>query len=147
MTGGGGITPDVVVPEPKYNEFQQMLFRRRVLLPYEVGVGDFATYYLAEKPTVTKDWTADDAVFNDFRRFLAKQKVSYTETELADNLDWVKRKIKREVFLSVFGLAESYKVDLESDIQVQRAVEELPQARALYDNARKLLAQRTAPGQ
>jgi carboxyl-terminal processing protease len=149
VTGGGGITPDVVVVEPKYNAFQQSLFRHRVLLPYEVGVGDFATYYLAEKPTVTRDWSADDLVMNDFRRFLAKQKVAYTESELADNLDWVKRKIKREVFLSVFGLAESYKVDLESDIQVQRAVEALPQAQALYENARKLLAQRTAnaPGQ
>jgi len=147
VTGGGGITPDVVVVDPKYNEFQQMLFRKRVLLPYEVGVGDFATYYLAEKPTVSKDWTVDDVVMNEFRRFLAKQKVTYSESELAENMDWVKRKIKREVFLSVFGLAESYKVDLESDIQVQRAVDALPQARALYENARKLLAQRTAPGQ
>ncbi|HUK54553.1 MAG TPA: S41 family peptidase [Candidatus Binatia bacterium] len=147
VTGGGGITPDVVVVDPKYNEFQQMLFRKRVLLPYEVGVGDFATYYLAEKPTVSKDWTVDDVVMNEFRRFLAKQKVTYSESELAENMDWVKRKIKREVFLSVFGLAESYKVDLESDIQVQRAVDALPQARALYENARKLLAQRTPPGQ
>ena len=145
VTGGGGITPDVLVPEPKFNAFQTMLFRHRVLLPYEVGVGDFATYYLAENPTITKEFSADDAVMGEFRRFLRKQKISYTEAELAENLDWVKRKIKREVFLSVFGLAESYKVDLESDIQVQRAVDELPEARALYDNARKLLAQRTSP--
>jgi len=147
VTGGGGITPDVLVPEPKFNAFQTMLFRHRVLLPYEVGVGDFATYYLAENPTITKEFSADDAVMGEFRRFLRKQKISYTEAELAENLDWVKRKIKREVFLSVFGLAESYKVDLESDIQVQRAVDELPEARALYDNARKLLAQRTSPNQ
>ncbi|HKM91129.1 MAG TPA: S41 family peptidase [Candidatus Acidoferrales bacterium] len=147
VTGGGGITPDVVVAEPKFNAFQTMLFRHRVLLPYEVGVGDFATYYLAENPTITKEFSADDAVMNEFRRFLRKQKISYTEADLAENLDWVKRKIKREVFLSVFGLAESYKVDLESDIQVQRAVDELPEARALYDNARKLLAQRTSPNQ
>jgi outer membrane protein TolC len=46
----------------------------------------------------------------------------------------------------VFGLEESYKVELESDVQVQRAIEELPQARALYENARKLLAQRTGAG-
>jgi len=147
VTGGGGITPDVVIAEPKFNAFQIMLFRHRVLLPYEVGVGDFATYYLAENPTITREFSADDAVMSAFRRFLQKQKVSYSESDLAENLDWVKRKIKREVFLSVFGLAESYKVDLESDIQVQRAVDELPEARALYDNARKLLAQRTSPNQ
>ncbi|HKO03241.1 MAG TPA: S41 family peptidase [Candidatus Acidoferrales bacterium] len=147
VTGGGGITPDVVVAEPKFNAFQTMLFRRRALLPYEVGVGDFATYYLAQNPTVTREFSADDAVMNDFRRFLEKQKITYTEADLAENLDWVKRKIKREIFLSMFGQAESYKVELENDIQTQRAIDELPQARALYDNARKLLAQRTSPPQ
>jgi len=145
VTGGGGITPDVVVAEPKVNAFQTMLFRHRVLLPYEVGVGDFATFYLGSNPTVTRDFTVDDNVVNDFRRFLEKQKVTYTEADLAENLDWVKRRIKREIVLSVFGQAESYKLDLENDIQVQRAIDELPQARALYDNARKLLAQRTGP--
>jgi carboxyl-terminal processing protease len=147
VTGGGGITPDVMVAEPKFNSFQTMLFRRRVLLPYEVGVGDFATYYLGQNPNVTKDFVANDEVMNEFRRFLSKQKISYTEADLAENLDWVKRRIKREIFLSVFGQAESYRQDLENDIQVQRAIDELPQARALYDNARKLLAQRVGPGQ
>jgi len=147
VTGGGGITPDVVVAEPKFTSFQTLLFRHRVLGPYEVGVGDFVTYYLGQNPTVTKEFTADDAVMNDFRRFLDKQKIAYTEAELAENMDWIKRRIKQEIFLSVFGQAESYKVELESDIQLQRAIEELPQARALYDNARKLLAQRAGPGQ
>jgi len=147
VTGGGGITPDVTIAEPKFNAFQTMLFRRRVLLPYEVGVGDFATYYLGQSPTITKEFTANDEVMNEFRRFLSKQKIAYTEADLAENLDWVKRRIKREIFLSVFGQAESYRQDLENDIQVQRAIDELPQARALYDNARKLLAQRTGPGQ
>ena len=32
---------------------------------------------------------------------------------------------------------------LEADPQVQKAVEAIPQARALYENARKIVAQRT----
>ncbi len=147
VTGGGGITPDVMVAEPKFTPFQTLLFRRRVLLPYEVGVGDFVTYYLGEKPAVTKDFTVDDAVMNDFRRFLEKEKVTYTESELAENMDWIRHRIKQEIFLSVFGQTESYKVELENDVQLQRAIDELPQARALYDNARKLLAQRAGNGQ
>ena len=66
----------------------------------------------------------------------------YTEPELAENLDWVKRKIKQEVFLSVFGQQEGFKVELEADPQVQKAVDAIPQARALYENARKVVAQR-----
>jgi carboxyl-terminal processing protease len=61
---------------------------------------------------------------------------------LAENLDWVKRKIKQEVFLSVFGQQEGFKVELEADPQVQKAVDAIPQARALYENARKVVAQR-----
>ena len=147
VTGGGGITPDVVIAEPKFTAFETMLFRHRILLPYEVGVGDFVTYYLGQNPPVTREFTVDDAVINEFRRFLGKQQIQYTEAELAENMDWIKRRIKQEIFLSVFGQAESYKVELENDEQLQRAMEELPQARALYDNARKLLAQRSGPGQ
>jgi len=144
VTGGGGITPDVVVAEPKFTPFQTMLFRRRVLLPYDLGVGDFVTYYLGQNPKVTKDFVVNDDVLNDFRRFLSKQQIQYTEAELAENADFLRQRIKQEIFLSVFGQTEAYKVELENDIQLQRAIDELPQAHALYDNARKLLAQRTA---
>ncbi|HUJ41131.1 MAG TPA: S41 family peptidase [Candidatus Acidoferrales bacterium] len=144
VTGGGGITPDVVVAAPKFTSFQTLLFRHRVLLPYEVGVGDFVIFYLSQNPTVTKDFTVDDAVINEFRRFLAKEKIEYSESELAENMDWIKHRIKQELFLSVFGQAQAYKVELDNDVQLQRAVEELPEARALYDNTRKLLAEKTA---
>jgi carboxyl-terminal processing protease len=69
--------------------------------------------------------------------------VKYTEPEYAENLDWIKRKIKQEVFMSTYGTQEGFKVLLEADPQVQKAVESIPQARALYENARKVVAQRS----
>src|SRR5438045_731541 len=60
------------------------------------------------------------------------------------NQDWIKRKIKQEVFMSVFNMQEGFKVLLEGDPQVQKAVEAIPQARALYQNARRVVAQRIA---
>ena len=143
VTGGGGIAPDVFIAAPKLNSFQEQLLRHRIFLPYEIGVGDFATYYLAEKPVITKEFVADDAVLNEFRKFLDKQKLSFTEPDITENLDWIKRKIKREMFVSVYGLEEGYKVELENDVQVQKAIEVIPQARALYENARRVVAQRT----
>jgi hypothetical protein len=44
--------------------------------------------------------------------------------------------------MSSYGTAEGFKVLLEADPQVQKAVEAIPQARALYENARKVIAQR-----
>jgi carboxyl-terminal processing protease len=143
VTGGGGITPDIVVPTPKYNHFQESMFRSDVFYPLEGGVGGFTRYYMGSKPTITKDFTVDDNVMKSLREFLTKHNVRYTEPDLSENLDWVKRKIKQEIFVSNFGVQEGLKVELEADPQVQKAVEAIPQARALYQNVRKIVAQRT----
>ena len=144
VTGGGGITPDVAVPAPKLNRFQEVLVRRDVLFRMEIGVGGFTRYYLAQKPRVSRDFVADENVMAEFRRYLDRQSVSYTEADLQENLPWIQQKIRREIFVSEFGLNEAYRVALENDLQVQRAVEVLPEARALYENARRVVAQRGA---
>jgi carboxyl-terminal processing protease len=141
--GGGGIAPDILVPATKYTRFQETVLRSDVFFPFEAGVGGFTRYFLGTKPTITKQFEVDDAVMADVRAYLGKHDIHYTEPEIAENLDWIKRKIKSEVFLSTFGLPESYKVQLESDPQVQKAIESIPQARALYENARKVIAQRS----
>jgi carboxyl-terminal processing protease len=142
VTGGGGITPDVTVAAPKLTKFQETLIRADVFFPYEAGVGGFTRYYLGTRPNITKEFAADDTVMKDLREYLAKKNVRYTESELSENLDWIKRKIRQEVFMSVYGQQEGFKVELEADPQVQKAVDSIPQARALYENARKVVAQR-----
>ncbi len=140
--GGGGINPDVVVAQPKFSPFQELLLRRDVFFPFEGSVGGFARFYLAQKPDITREFVADDAVFAELRRYLDKQAIPYTESDIQDNRRWIQQKVKRELFVSVFGLNEGFKISLEDDIQVQKAIEVLPQARALYENAKKTVAQR-----
>jgi carboxyl-terminal processing protease len=142
--GEGGITPDDVVPMPKPDEFEQLLLRRGVFYPFQQGVGDFTRYFLGTRPDITKDFTVDDSVLNQFRKYLDQQHIKFTEPDIQDNLTWLKWKIKREVFTSVFGLNEGYKVELQNDPQLQKAVELIPQAKALYQNARKIVAERNA---
>ena len=146
VTGGGGIAPDLVVPYPKYTKFQELLLRSDVFFPFDQSVGGFTRYYLGTKPTITKQFEPDDEVMREFRTYLTKHNVRFTESDLAENLNWIKRKIKQEVFLSTFGLQESFKVALEADPQLQKAIEAIPQARALYENARKIIAQRNGAG-
>ncbi len=142
--GGGGIAPDVLVPLPKLNKFQDTLLTRDIFFRYAAGVGGFTRHFLGNKPEITKSFVTDEAVLTEFRRYLDKQTISYTEPDLAENLTWIRRRIKKEVFTSVFGLTEGYKVELEDDLQVQKAVESLPEARALYEKAKKVTAQRVA---
>ena len=142
VTGGGGITPDVSVKEPELSRFQKALYRDDVFFPFETSVGGFTRHYLGARPTITKDFEANDAVMSEFRKFLASKNIRYTEPEMAENLDWAKRKIKQEVFVSIFGQQEGFKVQLETDPQLRAAIDAIPQARALYANARKIMAQR-----
>jgi len=132
------------VDAPKYTKFQDELFRERVFFPQEQGVGEFTRYFLGSKPTITHSFEVDDRVMKEFRDYLGKHNIRYTEPEFADNQDWIKRKIKQEVFMSNYGTQEGFKVLLEADPQVQRAIEAVPQARALYENARKVVAQGNA---
>ena len=142
--GGGGITPDDVVAAPKPDEFQQMLYRRGVFYSQQQGVGDFTRFYLGEKPDITKDFVVSDAVIAQFKKYLDQQKIKYTEQDIQTNLTWLKWQIKREVFTSYFGLNDGYKVELQDDPQLEKAIEMIPQSRALYQNARKILAEREA---
>jgi carboxyl-terminal processing protease len=119
------------------------MFRDDVFFPQEQGVGGFTRSFLGTKPAITHNFDVDDKVLKEFRDYLAKHNIRYTEPEFTENQDWIKRKIKQEVFMSSYGTQEGFKVLLEADPQVQKAVDAIPQARALYENARKVVAQRS----
>jgi carboxyl-terminal processing protease len=142
--GQGGITPDDFVAAPKQDDFQTSLYRRGVFYATPQGVGDFTRFYLSAKPDVSKDFVVDEQVINDFRKYLSNQHIKYTEPEIQENLTWLKWQIKREVFTSVFGLNEGFKVALQDDPQLDKAIDLIPQSKALYQNARKIVAERQA---
>ncbi len=75
---------------------------------------------------------------------MASEHIEFTETQIHDNLTWLNWKIKREVFTSLFGLNEGYKVQLSEDPQLDKAIAEIPEAKALYEKARTILAQKQA---
>jgi carboxyl-terminal processing protease len=133
--GGGGITPDVKIDAVKSNKFQDSLLQHYAFF-------NFAKHYaITHHPA--KNFEVDDVVLLDFRKFLDDEKIAYTEPELIENNDWVRANIKSEIFVDVFGQEEGLKVRAETDPQVTRALELLPQAKSLAENARKIVAERT----
>jgi carboxyl-terminal processing protease len=135
------------------NAFQQMLesYNADVLVfagnapNQDNAVGDFTIYFLGTHPTIAKNFVVDDGVIRQLREFLTKRNIRYTDQDIADNLDWIKLHIKREVFTSVFGQLEGYRVEAEGDPEILKGAELIPQARALYENARRIIAERTSP--
>jgi carboxyl-terminal processing protease len=132
--GGGGITPDVKIPNQKTNRFGDTLLEKYAFF-------NFAKHYVINHQ-VNKQFQVDDAVMQEFRKFLDEQKITFTEADIADNSDWIKSNIKAELFINEFGQQEGMTVHAETDPEVQKAVDLLPQAKQLADNARKVVAQR-----
>jgi carboxyl-terminal processing protease len=134
--GGGGITPDVKVPATKTNHFQDTLLQHYAFF-------NFAKHYLITR-RVSRNFQMDDQVMMDFRSFLTDQKIPWTEAELAPIQDWLRANIKSEIFIDEFGQTEGLKVRAEADPQVQKAIELLPRAKELADNARRTIAERNS---
>jgi carboxyl-terminal processing protease len=134
--GGGGITPDVKIPNDKTNKFEDTLLEKYAFF-------NFAKHYVINHQ-VTKQFEVDDAVMQEFRKFLDEQKIPFTEADLAQNSDWIKSNIKAELFINEFGQQEGMKVHAENDPEVEKALELLPQAKQLADNAKKVVAQKNS---
>ncbi|MBI4467302.1 MAG: S41 family peptidase [Acidobacteria bacterium] len=143
--GGGGITPDVELPQPEPGSFQESLLQKLIIYPWEVGIGDFAKRYVARHEEVPQNFEVDEAVLDEFRRYLDERDVRFGEPDIQENLDWLKLKIKKEIFTSAFGLDEGRRVALSGDPVVRRGVELLPQAKALVENARRVIARQQQP--
>jgi len=134
--GGGGITPDVKLPPYKSSKFQDELLQHYAIF-------NFAKRY-AFNHKITQSFEVDDVLLQDFRKFLDEEKISYTEGEMIENNDWLRSNLKSELFVDAFGQEEGLKVRAETDPDVIKALELMPQARALADNARKVVAERNA---
>lgn len=134
--GGGGITPDVKIPTPHSNHFQDVLLEQFAFF-------NFANHYLVNH-TVTKEFKVDDSVIKDFEAYLTSKQIPWTAQDVNDVRDWIDMSIKSELFTSVFGQQEGLKVRAAWDPMIQRAVALVPQAEALYQNAQKTIARRTS---
>ena len=134
--GGGGITPDVPVAPVKSNHFQDTLLQHYAFFNYA------KRYVVSHRPT--KNFEVDDAVMQDFRKSLDEANIPYTQAELVDNADWVKSNIKAEIFVDAFGQDEGVKVRAEADPLVVKGLELMPQAKALAENAKRIVAEHNA---
>jgi hypothetical protein len=60
---------------------------------------------------------------------------------MADNNEWIRSSVKSELFVGAFGQREGLRVEAEADPSVLKALELLPKAKELADNARKTIAE------
>jgi carboxyl-terminal processing protease len=136
--GGGGITPDVKFADPKTSRFEDSLLQHYVFF-------NFARRYVVNHK-VARNLEVDQALMQEFQKFLTEHKIPFTATDLKESDAWIRPRIKSEIFIDAFGQDEGTKVAAEADPEVLKALDLMPQAKALADTAKKVLAERAAAG-
>ena len=132
--GGGGITPDEKIEQPKANHFQETLL-------YKEAFFHFAPIYLANR-TVDKNFQVDEPVLSEFKKYLTDQSIPWTQADLDGVSDWLKESIKSSIDTIQFGESTGLRVRADWDPEIQKALSYLPEAQALEDNAHKVLTQK-----
>jgi carboxyl-terminal processing protease len=134
--GGGGITPDIKLPNIKSNHLQERLYIKYAFF-------NFAKHYLTSH-SVDKNLVVNAAIMDSFLNFLAGEKIEATPAELKENDAWIRTNIKAELVTSQYGAQEGQRVHAENDPSILKAIELLPKAAELANNARKIIAMRGA---
>ena len=152
VLGGGGITPDVVVPMRELNRFEALLASKDIIFEFarKLTAGqvpaasnfqlpiknDEVSTPVLKNTKVPPKLEITEAILEDFKNFLRERKLEFTNEEFNSNLDFIKRRITYEVYTSAYGLAEGYKVIVQGDTQVLKALEVLPEAKTLMMTGR-----------
>jgi hypothetical protein len=124
----------------KLNKFQIEVLRKTALF-------NFSAKYFGGRANASlpKGWAPDEGVVTEFHNFLLKNSAEFTEAEFTENHDWIKRELKREMYITAFSFEASQRVAIEQDPEVQKAIDSMPQAMTLLKSSRKLLVQRIPP--
>jgi len=138
--GGGGISPDEKYPSPHYTRFQARLGP----LPgypdmfYRVA----SSYFGTKKPELPEGWQPSGEVLERFRAFLNEQKVTFADDEFNAQKDWVRDRIRFEMYYRAFDKSVAYRAMWANDPEVLKAIESLPKAQSLLNAAAKVYAMR-----
>jgi carboxyl-terminal processing protease len=153
--GGGGIVPDIVIPEEKFQPIEIDLERQQMFF-------DFAVRYISRHKDLPKDFEVDDNMLSEFKKFLEEKNFTYLnsvelslqglekninsqkdkdifdpvlqelkkviqkskENDFTNSLDYIKKAIKRDILISLYGEKGYYEeVLLKTDPIVKKAAE------------------------
>ena len=115
VTGGGGIRPDYRVGPTPMN-------RLRMALDVSGSITSFATDYL-QRNKVDADFEVTPALLDEFEAFAGSRGIQPSIGEWAAESDFLRGRIKTEIFNQAFGVERGDQVELQRDPVVLKALE------------------------
>jgi len=115
VLGGGGITPDVEIPQQDLTQLAIDLERKNYFF-------QFAIKWVAHHPQI-KEFKVTPEVITDFKQVLVDDNFTYEQADWDANADYIDRGIRREVARRLHGSTAAYMVSIEGDEQLKRALD------------------------
>lgn len=148
--GGGGIDPDVEVKVrvPQHEvELQRVWFDPVFEFAHQLvagqisGLGEFKITRQADHHgrLGASEYLITDKVIAALKTFLREHKeFKVDESRVDKEVDFLRRQIRYELVTAAYGVETAYQILLETDQQVQRALTEIPKARTMAEDLRRL---------
>src|SRR5689334_10658442 len=142
--GGGGITPDIEVKEPAISPLRlriaEAAFQFTRLLASGVVPG-LESYKIEKvqygKAPKANDFPVTDRLLEAFRNYVRNEPANQLQpAQLDEELDYAKLRLRQEIITAAYSNDAGARVLLDSDVQVLRALEALPDAKRLADSTR-----------
>lgn len=143
--GGGGITPDIEVKEPASTPVRARIAEAAFHFTRQLAAGVLPGLdsYKVEKVQYGKnakpgDYPITDRVVEAFRNFVTAQPdLHVLPAQIDEELEFTKLRLRQEIITAAFSNDAGARILLDSDVQVLRALEALPDAKRLADAALK----------
>src|ERR1041385_7888258 len=142
--GGGGVTPDIEVKEPVNTPARARIAEAAFQFTRQLAAGIVPGLdgYRVDKVQYGKnaratDFPITDRVVEAFRNFCRTQpELQVQPGQVDEELEFAKLRLRQEIITAAFSNDAGARILLDSDVQVLRALDALPDAKRLADAAR-----------
>jgi carboxyl-terminal processing protease len=158
--GGGGIEPDIKVDSGDFfTAAQGRLYHGIFMFARELVSGQIAAHPQFKLNGIEYDhklkpneFLVTDDVLKSFREFAIKfykenQDYGVTAAMIDENIVWIRKQIRQEVLMAAYGSDKAQQGVADLDLQLQRAITEMPNAADLAQRSWKRNTATSRPGQ
>ena len=142
--GGGGITPDEIVPSDKITPKEADLEQAAVFFETATRVAPAVKARWSNFDDFLAKYQPDESSLAALRQEAAKDSVNLTDAEWKTELPYVTRRLKAEIAGNLYGVDARYRVDITGDKQLQRALGMFPEAQKLLAHLQPIEKSKTA---
>lgn len=132
--GGDGISPDEKYEAPAETRLEALLSARMAFFFFS------PEYFASHDVHLGRDWHPDDATLESFRSFVTARGIEFSPAEFERDRSWVRDRLREELFTTAFSKEDSDRLVVQNDPEVLKAVDSLPESKALIERARQIIA-------